>query len=213
MSAIIAFLLLFFFYCGQSWFKCVLPWFWLHTATPPPLFSCLFSSFLTSLSNFLSLPTFAPLNFTLMCVSQIRSKSSTSVPFFMKAALRQFCHDYDSKISQSLAHSHGGWKKKSPSSVLFMDAVANQELTKHQPLINLVKWNRVFRKTKQQWSGCETTMLGILRSGQSRHYKNMTQNNKHERAKRVLLLQRHRHMVGKSARCVPFGWSRQRTWP
>lgn len=81
-----------------------------------------------------------------------------------------------------------------------MDTAAIQELTKHQALIHLVTSNRVFvngQETKPQWSRCETTMLGILRSGQWQHYREVMQPSEHEQPKRVLLLQLHRQRLGK----------------
>lgn len=66
-------------------------------------------------------------------------------------------------------------EQKSPRSPLFVEATANQGRTEHQARIHLVKWNRVVvigQENKQQRSRWETSTLGILPSGQSRHHDN-----------------------------------------
>lgn len=71
-------------------------------------FSCFFSSL--SLSPTPSCYLRLLLSITDECVfSEVRSKSSTSAPFFTTTAPRQFCHNNcASKISQTQTHSDGG---------------------------------------------------------------------------------------------------------
>lgn len=66
-------------------------------------------------------------SFTQICVSQVRSKSTTSAPLFLQRQLSK--SSVAAKSVKSQTRSDGG-AKRPPNGALFTGAAANQELTK-----------------------------------------------------------------------------------
>lgn len=137
----------------------------------PPLFSCLFSHFLYLWHPPATSVFFSQLQTNVF--SEVRSKSSTSAPFFTTTAPRLFCHNYASKISQTQTHSDGGQIRAKAAVYLWTQQQIGSWRSIKLWLIlqseeGLQEWairsqsSDATESWDEQWSCCGSSMLGIL---------------------------------------------------